>query len=1222
MKILGVRFLNLNSLKGLHEIRFDQSPLADAGLFAITGPTGAGKTTLLDAITVGLFGRVHRHDRDAFEIMTRHTGESFSEVEFEVKDKKYRSKWSIYRSRKKTDGKLQPIHMELLTLPDQKLMDLKPSEVPVKVAEISGLDYSQFLRSVILSQGDFTRFLKASESERSDLLEKITDTGIYSRISVWAYRQADKEKKTLEFLRAKLDNSELLTEEQVATFQAQVADLQSQIQGQQKIKQDREQQANWLMRLEQLQQKKTGLAAELQVLTARFEAQQSEFIKLQQHQRALQFKPALVEIRSSQNQAQQLDQNLLHIARLLPNYEQQTQEAEQRLALSRQQVLQAQQELEAAEPIFHEVTRQDSIIARDKEHFLKNRQNYIQAGEELEKLKQLLIAKQTTLQQIQLQLEQTQNWLQQNQPAQFLDREIITYQQGVKDLRDIHRKLKEALQEYTEQEAAQKSASQIIQHQKQQLEQDQNNALTISAQITLLQQTSQNLLAGKSFAELENTCNELPARIRLLEQQSQLAQQYQQITNKLEILKQSIQVNKTEQQQANQATNELITKKQHATETLQHLQQIVDLQRQIQKYEADRELLQPHQPCPLCGSEHHPFVLNQYHSNVTEAEQKCHTQQQVVAELIDQQTILALHLSSLQALLVNEQKQVIDLQTEQTQIVSKFKVNQEQIPDELVIYSEVAILDLLLRYQSLYQEKKELLTKLRQNEEEYRRLEKIQQEQKEITLRREHEIIRAQEKEEQAVRQMQYLQTDLTDLKEQQLVVSEQIQSFLLRFNITFTLDKSQEIEAKLQQLAKAFAGQTEQVQKLNLTLKQTETEQANLQENITEKGNLLQQNKIQLQKDQAHLQQLLHTRQQLFGTKMPQTERERLKTTLHQQTQLLENLHNSFLQKQEQMRLAQSRQQQWQTELTRVQAQVTTLTTELHHSVQAHNIDSVETLVQLFLTDDEAHRIELLQKQAERALAENQKLYADTEQELNQEQTRQLTNSSLIDLQTEIENLNTSIARLHQQIGSLQRQLEQDAEVKAKYHETAAQVDIQQKEFLRWDKMASLIGSADGKKFSKFAQGLTLAHLTELANRHLVKLNERYRIFKTPTQDLELQIIDTYQADAVRSMNTLSGGESFLVSLALALGLSDLAGRKAQINSLFIDEGFGTLDTDTLDIAISALENLQAGGKLIGVISHVEALKERISTQIQVNKQASGQSFIKIVGYETEAYA
>jgi exonuclease SbcC len=141
------------------------------------------------------------------------------------------------------------------------------------------------------------------------------------------------------------------------------------------------------------------------------------------------------------------------------------------------------------------------------------------------------------------------------------------------------------------------------------------------------------------------------------------------------------------------------------------------------------------------------------------------------------------------------------------------------------------------------------------------------------------------------------------------------------------------------------------------------------------------------------------------------------------------------------------------------------------------------------------------------------------------------------------------------------------------------------------------------------------------LANRYLLKINQRYRILKNPAQDLDLQIVDTYQADAIRPMATLSGGESFLVSLALALGLSDLAGRQAQIGSLFIDEGFGTLDAETLDTAISSLENLQATGKMIGIISHVEALKERISTQIQIIKMTGGTSKLQIVGHATDAY-
>src|SRR5215216_229928 len=159
MKILSVKFLNLNSLSGAHEIRFDKAPFTDSGLFAITGPTGAGKTTLLDAITVALYGRVHRHEKDVEETMSRHTAESYAEVEFEVKDKIYRAKWSQKRARGKIDGNLLGEKMELSEVPTGKILgDHTLKNTKAAIVELSGLDYHQFLRSVILSQGDFTKF--------------------------------------------------------------------------------------------------------------------------------------------------------------------------------------------------------------------------------------------------------------------------------------------------------------------------------------------------------------------------------------------------------------------------------------------------------------------------------------------------------------------------------------------------------------------------------------------------------------------------------------------------------------------------------------------------------------------------------------------------------------------------------------------------------------------------------------------------------------------------------------------------------------------------------------------------------------------------------------------------------------------------------------------------------------------------------------------------------
>jgi exonuclease SbcC len=166
------------------------------------------------------------------------------------------------------------------------------------------------------------------------------------------------------------------------------------------------------------------------------------------------------------------------------------------------------------------------------------------------------------------------------------------------------------------------------------------------------------------------------------------------------------------------------------------------------------------------------------------------------------------------------------------------------------------------------------------------------------------------------------------------------------------------------------------------------------------------------------------------------------------------------------------------------------------------------------------------------------------------------------------------------------------------------------------WNLLRELIGSADGKKFRTFAQAITLETLVRHANHHLYHLNPRYSICRCDTDPtpLALQIEDHHQADTRRAMNSLSGGESFLASLALALGLSDLTGRAVAIDTLFIDEGFGSLDANTLDIAIDSLDRLRQGDKTIGVISHVELLKERITTQIVVQKKADGTSVLKII--------
>lgn len=217
-------------------------------------------------------------------------------------------------------------------------------------------------------------------------------------------------------------------------------------------------------------------------------------------------------------------------------------------------------------------------------------------------------------------------------------------------------------------------------------------------------------------------------------------------------------------------------------------------------------------------------------------------------------------------------------------------------------------------------------------------------------------------------------------------------------------------------------------------------------------------------------------------------------------------------------------------------------------------------------------------------------------------------------------EELDQEARTINQLIGALDLQLKQDD---TRIMEVAAQKEAiadLRAEADRWQRLSDLIGSADGKKFRSYAQAITLQQLIAIGNDHLANINPRYRMeYEAPEagapEKLEMIIIDQYQNDNRRTMATLSGGESFLISLALALGLSDLASGKRLIQSLFIDEGFGTLDGKTLDQAMTTLEQLQAQGKTIGLISHVPQLQERIQCQLVLKRVGDGFSRVEVRG-------
>ena len=248
----------------------------------------------------------------------------------------------------------------------------------------------------------------------------------------------------------------------------------------------------------------------------------------------------------------------------------------------------------------------------------------------------------------------------------------------------------------------------------------------------------------------------------------------------------------------------------------------------------------------------------------------------------------------------------------------------------------------------------------------------------------------------------------------------------------------------------------------------------------------------------------------------------------------------------------------------------------------------------------------ELDQRQAD--LKARQK---DRETRLATEMARKITDKSLEELEPQFKEYEEALNELRDIIAGFKHKLSENTAAKERIKEKQVAIEAQKKECRRWENLHELIGSADGKKYRNFAQGLTFEMMIGHANRQLQKMTDRYLLVRDDAQPLELNVVDNYQAGEIRSTKNLSGGESFIVSLSLALGLSHMASKNVRVDSLFLDEGFGTLDEEALDTALETLSSLQQDGKLIGVISHVQALKERIGTQIHVVSQTGGRSQI-----------
>ncbi len=250
-------------------------------------------------------------------------------------------------------------------------------------------------------------------------------------------------------------------------------------------------------------------------------------------------------------------------------------------------------------------------------------------------------------------------------------------------------------------------------------------------------------------------------------------------------------------------------------------------------------------------------------------------------------------------------------------------------------------------------------------------------------------------------------------------------------------------------------------------------------------------------------------------------------------------------------------------------------------------------------------------EKELDHAQTELKARQKDRQERLAAEKAQKITDKPIEELEPQFKETEEAIKDLRNAKAFLRHRLIENTAAKDRIKEKQQAIEAQKKEFARFEKLHVLIGSADGKKYRNFAQGLTFERMVTHANEQLAKMTDRYFLIRDEHQPLELNVADYYQAGEIRSTRNLSGGESFIVSLTLALGLSQMASQKVRVDSLFLDEGFGTLDDQALETALEALSGLHQNGKLIGIISHVPALKERIRAQINVHAVSNGRSVL-----------
>ncbi|WP_448723934.1 AAA family ATPase [Pseudomonas farris] len=1212
MKILAIRLKNLASLAGPFEIDFTAEPLASAGLFAITGPTGAGKSTLLDALCLALFGAVPRLNNtgrdakvpdadgeigtgDPRTLLRRGTGEGYAEVDFVgIDGRRYRARWEANRAREKAGGKLQASRQSLRDIDQDQLLASQKGEYKAQLEAALGLNFEQFTRAVMLAQSEFSAFLKADDNDRSELLEKLTDTALYTRLGRRAFDKTKEAREAHKLLQDQATGVTPLSPEARAELDERFNDAQQQLKTQQAQLKQLELQHTWLKDLRQVQDAQQSATEQLHSAQQHWNSLAGERLKLtrleqlapQRHQfaRKTELTAQLIPL------AAQIQQHTQQQSELT---ERQTQ-LEQSLSTAQTALTHAQSQHTSSAPLLRQAFEEQSTLARlvkDATLSADLKQQAEQACTQGLGTIQGLLDQQK---QVAERLQRIAGELEQSTHLAPLSDAWNAYRDRLQQLMLIGNRLNKGQAELAALEQSAARAAEELATQRQSLEVlykeagAEPEAVAEQIQIlgSLLQDNRKQLRAFEELTRLWASQQELDKRSAEL-QQRQLAAQ----------------------QDRDRLTQDGVKTKAElsvAEQTLTVTRELLERQRLARSASVEelRAQLQDDQPCPVCGSPDHPYhqpeALLQSLGRHDESEQA--NAQKAVDLLKEKLTDLRAEVGGL----IAQQKELLQQQEQLAAQQQGLTPSLEAHP----LSAQLLVQDASKRDAWLTQQSSQLNQSITQDEQRQTALLTLQQD----AARLAQQLRSAEAANQQATQHLLNQQRELSS-------DSKRLDDELAAFSTLLPTDTLEALRnepaATFMQLDRQIAQRLEQLDQQRDELSEQQQRQQTLekeqyqQQTRTQQLDAAQQQFTALagqqQACQEKLTQLLgeHGSAEQWQQQLDQAV-EQARTAEATANQQLQTVRTRLVQLAAELKAQQERSQALETEDRELSGKIADWRAQ-HPELDDGGLEEL-----LSVDDQQVSELRQRLQQSEKAIEQAKVLLQERDQRLLDHQAQHNGNLDAEQLATTLTELQNLFTASEHRCAELRAEQAEDQRRQNANQALAQQIADAYTEYQRWARLNALIGSATGDTFRKIAQAYNLDLLVHHANVQLRQLVRRYRL-KRGGSMLGLLVMDTEMGDELRSVHSLSGGETFLVSLALALGLASMASSTLKIESLFIDEGFGSLDPESLQLAMDALDGLQAQGRKVAVISHVQEMHERIPVQIQVHRQGNGLSTLEV---------